>query len=69
MCKKASPLLWATAFQFNKRSVGLVLPEILEVPLLLHSVLHLSVYLSPVSFLESINLSSLSSEGNISKPL
>lgn len=43
MCKKVYPLLWATAFQFNKRSVGLVLPEMLEVPLLLHSVLHLSV--------------------------
>lgn len=44
MCKKASPLLWATAFQpFNKRSVGLVLPEMVEAPLLSHSVLHLSL--------------------------
>lgn len=45
MCKKA-PFLWfslSKAFTYGLQPVGLLLPEMLEVPLLLHSVLHFSV--------------------------
>jgi len=72
MCEKASPLLYVTAFQLNENSVGLELQEIMKylslyVPF---TVQHFASFFDVLAFfLETINLFSLSSEGNISMPL